>query len=690
MKATSSITELKGIGEKSAKLFQKLNIETVGDLLNHFPKDYKTYEDIKHVIDLIASKPSVGAFYGTVTGSPSLKYMKKLSVLTVIVRDEEACSVRLTFFNMPYLKNTLKVGAKYVFYGAIYEKGSTLCMDHPKMYKLEEYQALLHTLQPVYSLTKGISNDTLSKYMRMALKEFEPPMEYLPVEIIKQHGFLDYKTTLIHIHCPKSIDEMTVARKRLAYEEFFFFVMAMKYKRIMENKEQNGIRFIEVAQTKRLIESLPYVLTESQKKAWTEICSDFTSGKRANRLIQGDVGSGKTILAILSLLMCVCNGYQGAMMAPTEVLAIQHFELIKEMTKQYDLPLKPVLLVGSLTAKMKREAYEGIKDGTYNVIIGTHALIQENLEYNKLALVITDEQHRFGVKQREMFTNKGIENGNIHTLVMSATPIPRSLAIILYGDLSVSTIPERPANRLPIKNCVIPKNDRDKVYRFIEKEVANNHQAYVICPMVESGVMDELENVIEYSEVLRQKLSEKINIAYLHGKMKPSQKNQIMNDFAAHKIDVLVSTTVIEVGINVPNATVMVVENADRFGLAALHQIRGRVGRGDAQSYCVFVDTKESKTSKQRLDILNHSNDGFFIANEDLRLRGPGDLTGTLQSGDFCFKYADIYSDSDMLMAASHDVDMIMKNDTIKEDKAYQEFFDRCKKYFDEQYIDVL
>ena len=323
------------------------------------------------------------------------------------------------------------------------------------------------------------------------------------------------------------------------------------------------------------------------------------------------------------------------------------------------------------------------------MIIGTHALIQEKLIFRDLALVVTDEQHRFGVKQRDLLSSKG--NGlKPHTLVMSATPIPRSLAIILYGDLSVSTIPELPANRLPIKNCVVGINSRDTSYRFIEGEVSKGHQAYVICPMIERGVMDELENVIDYAKKLEEKFHPKVRVAFLHGKMKPSLKNQIMLDFAEHKIDVLVSTTVIEVGINVPNATVMMVENAERFGLATLHQIRGRVGRGDAQSYCIFIDSKESKNSKERLEILNRSNDGFYIANEDLRLRGPGDLTGTMQSGDFCFRYADIYADSDMLVQASKDVELLMNEDPFLNQEKHKLCSIRCKKYFEDEYINVI
>lgn len=689
MKLESPITDLKGIGEKSAKLFAKLNIYSVGDLLNHFPKDYVRFEETETIQTILSHTPAFGAVYGTVGATPALRRIRNLSILTVMVRDEQGESLKLSFFNMPYLKNTLPVGSKHIFYGSIYTKGTFLCMDHPKIYKPEEYGKLLGVLQPIYPLTKGISNDSLRKYVSLALKSVEAMQEFLPEQLIEKHQFDDYLTTLSKIHNPVSTSVMTEARKRLAYEEFFFFVMAMKYKKYLDTEVEAGIPFLETADTLRLIEELPYDLTASQQKAWEEIKEDLTSGRAANRLIQGDVGSGKTILAVLSLLMCCANGYQGAMMAPTEVLAMQHFDTVMEMVKTYNLPFRPVLLVGSMSAKGKREAYEGIENGFYNLIIGTHALIQEKLTYHDLALVVMDEQHRFGVKQRETLSTKG-NTGRVHTLVMSATPIPRSLAIILYGDLSVSTIPELPKNRLPIKNCVVGKGYRDTAYSFIAKEVKDGHQAYIICPMVESGVMPELENVVEYSETLKQKLPESIRIAYLHGKMKPAVKNQIMFDFAERKMDVLVSTTVIEVGINVPNATVMMVENADRFGLAALHQIRGRVGRGNAQSYCIFVDTKESNASKERLTILNKSNDGFFIANEDLRLRGPGDLTGTLQSGEFCFHYADIYADSEMLVAASADVDDLMKIDPLLNDESHITCKKRCQRYFEEEYINVI
>ena len=379
-----------------------------------------------------------------------------------------------------------------------------------------------------------------------------------------------------------------------------------------------------------------------------------------NRLIQGDVGSGKTILAVLALLMCAANGYQGAMMAPTEVLAVQHFETISSYVKKYGIAFRPVLLTGSMTAKEKREAYAKIASGEANLIIGTHALIQEKVIYDKLALVITDEQHRFGVKQRETFSEKGTKP---HILVMSATPIPRTLAIILYGDLDISVVDEVPAKRLPIKNCVVDTRYRPKAYQFIEKEVAAGHQAYVICPLVEESENMEAENVTDYAKRLKEELPDTIEIGLLHGQMKPAQKNDVMERFAANEIQVLVSTTVVEVGVNVPNATVMMIENAEHFGLAQLHQLRGRVGRGDAQSYCIMVNCSDSKESQKRLDILNKSNDGFKIASEDLKLRGPGDFFGIRQSGEMQFALADIYQDAYIMQRASEEVADILGKD---------------------------
>lgn len=452
------------------------------------------------------------------------------------------------------------------------------------------------------------------------------------------------------------------ARKRLVFDEFFLFLIGIRHKKEQNEELDTDYPMLETAEPERLIEKLPYRLTRAQTRVWKEIKADLTSGKCMNRLVQGDVGSGKTILAFLSLLLTVTNGYQGALMAPTEILASQHYDQLVEMTKKYHLPFQPVLLTGSLGATARREIYHRIESGEANVIIGTHALIQEKVTYQKLGMVITDEQHRFGVRQREALNGKG---GRTHVLVMSATPIPRTLAIILYGDLHLSVVDELPADRIPIKNCVVGTSYRKKAYEFITQQVDMGRQVYIICPMVEAGEegTEGLENVVEYGEKLKGILPSKIHVEILHGKMKPAEKKRIMEAFAAGDIHVLVSTTVIEVGINVPNATVMMVENAERFGLAQLHQLRGRIGRGKEQSYCIFINGSEKEKSMERLKILNQSNDGFYIAEKDLSLRGPGDLFGIRQSGILEFRIADIYQDAEILKKVSIAVDELLLKD---------------------------
>ena len=427
----------------------------------------------------------------------------------------------------------------------------------------------------------------------------------------------------------------------------------------------------------RFLSSLPYDLTDAQKKVWREIRQDMQGGHTMSRLVQGDVGSGKTIVAFLSLLLAGLNGYQGALMAPTEVLARQHYDNITGMLEQYQLPLKAELLTGSMTAKQKREAYERIASGEAAIIIGTHALIQEKVLYHDLALVVTDEQHRFGVKQREALAGKGYMP---HILVMSATPIPRTLAIILYGDLDISVIDEMPKNRIPIKNCVVDTGYRETAYRFMKKQVSEGRQCYVICPMVEESESLEAENVQDYSRMLSEEMGSPINVGCLHGRMKQQEKDEIMAAFGRNEIQILVSTTVIEVGIDVPNATVMMIENAERFGLAQLHQLRGRVGRGGHQSYCIFMTASKSEETKERLDILNHSNDGFYIAGEDLRLRGPGDLFGIRQSGILDFKIADVFQDAGLLQCASSDAAGILAEDPAlsgPENRHLKDYIDR-------------
>lgn len=651
------LTALKGIGEKTAGLFEKLHITTAEQLVHYYPRDY---EQFTGPFDLNqAEAESLVAVSGQILGNIATRHVRGLSITTF----KAQCiggELYLTYFNMPYLKNSLKQNMTYIFRGILRRRGNHFVMEQAKIYQPEEYGHLIDKMLPIYSTTKGLSNHTITKAMQQAIARVDLSSDYLPDEIIEKEGFCSMEYAVRQMHFPANKSELIEARKRLVFDEFFLFILMLRRMRDTNQAITNHYPMIEVAETNRLIEALPYRLTTAQQKVWGEIQADLTSGHTMNRLIQGDVGSGKTILAFLALIMCVANGYQGALMAPTEVLAEQHYETLLKMKEQYHLPIHPVLLTGSISARDRKDIYERIENGTADIIIGTHALIQDKVCYHNLALVITDEQHRFGVRQRESLAQKG---DTVHVLVMSATPIPRTLAIILYGDLHISVLDELPANRLPIKNCVVNTSYREKAYHFIEKEVGSGRQVYIVCPMVEEGEMEELENVTSYAAKLKQILPKTIQIASLHGRMKPADKNRIMEEFGAHHIDVLVSTTVIEVGINVPNATVMLVENAERFGLAQLHQLRGRVGRGKEQSYCIFISSSDKPETMNRLKILNESNDGFYIAGQDLKLRGPGDLFGIRQSGDLQFVLGDIFQDAFLLQCASEWADRILLKD---------------------------
>ncbi|MCD8130719.1 MAG: ATP-dependent DNA helicase RecG [Lachnospiraceae bacterium] len=661
MQLTDSVKALKRVGDKTAKLFAKLNILTLRDLLHDFPRDYDVLEPVSAIDSLVSNRRAV--IRGQIMAAKPARTRTGKSLLTLSVRDQTG-SLTILFFNQPYLLQKCRPGSFYYFRGTAKESGRGLSMEQPVIYTREEYEGLQDAIQPVYGLTKGLTNRMVTSCVRQTLEQAEPEEEYLPEYILKGEGLCGLREAYRGIHFPENFEEAARARRRLVFDELFLFTYMVRRQKGYSEQIPNSYPMPREAAVKKLMGELPYELTKPQKRTLQEVLADLESPYTMNRLIQGDVGSGKTIIALLALLKCVENGYQGALMAPTEVLAEQHMENFCKMTEEHQLPFRPVLLTGALTAASKREAYRQISQGEANVIIGTHALIQEKVVYKKLALVITDEQHRFGVRQREALGQKG---GCSHVLVMSATPIPRSLAIILYGDLNLSVIDELPVGRLPRKNCVVTTTGRPASWRFLEKEVRKGHQAYVICPMVEPGEREDsqLENVVDYSQSLREALPPEIRITYLHGRMRPAQKQQIMEAFYAHEIDILVSTTVIEVGIDVPNATVIMVENAERFGLAALHQLRGRVGRGPEQSYCIFVASKDDEKTMERLNILNRSNDGFFIANEDLRLRGPGDLFGLQQSGDFPFELADIYQDASVLKRCSELVDQLMKEDPL-------------------------
>ena len=651
-----SLRTLKGLGEKTEKLFWKVGIYDTDDLLHYYPRNYDEYETPVDIAEL--KEGTVQAVSAAVCSGVYVNSVKGRQIISVNIADQSG-KFPVVWFNLPYLKKTLRKGSWFVFRGRIVRKQGKLEMEHPEIFTPSAYEEILHHLQPVYGLTAGLSNKTVVKMITQLLESVPMQSEYLPEEFRERYELADINYALRTIHFPPNKEELLVSRKRLVFDEFFLFILSVRKMKEKTEETPNCFPVRETWLTEEIIERLPYSLTGAQLNAWHEIERDLAGRRMMSRLVQGDVGSGKTILAFLAMCLVADNGYQAALMAPTEVLARQHYEGFQKLMEEQNLSFPTVLLTGSDTAREKRLAYAKIASGEALVIIGTHALIQEKVEYANLALVITDEQHRFGVKQREALTTRG---NPPNVLVMSATPIPRTLAIILYGDLDISVIDELPARRLPIKNCVVNTSYRPKAYSFIERQVREGRQAYVICPMVEESEGMEAENVLDYTEKLRENLSSDIRIEYLHGKMKAKEKNVVMEAFAQGAIQVLVSTTVVEVGVNVPNATVMMVENAERFGLAQLHQLRGRVGRGEYQSYCIFMQGNQEQVSK-RLEILNKSNDGFYIAGEDLKLRGPGDLFGIRQSVDMEFKIGDIYNDSAILTKASEAADEILALD---------------------------
>lgn len=652
------LSSLKGIGQKTEQLFTKAGITDTSQLPYYYPRSYDIYKEPVLISEI--DEDGIYTLYLSIASDVEVKPMKKLNITTVFAVDEQNERIKLTWFNMPFIKGALRRGYRYMVRGRVVCRGSLVSMEQPKLYTAAEYEQKLHYIQPIYPLVKGLTNNMVTKAVTQyfAMQNNPEEMEYLPKELIERYELKPLYEAIKYIHFPRGINEMQESRKRLAFDEFFGFMMKLENLKSQRTYLENECMIHEGGYAARLISELPYQLTEPQRKAYDEMVADMSGKHVMNRLIQGDVGSGKTIIAVLALLNAVEAGFQGALMAPTEVLAKQHYDTVCELLKKHEFPVTPVLLVGSMSASQKKKAHEQIKDGTADIIIGTNALIQEKVEYNNLGFVVTDEQHRFGVNQRGGLARKG---GHPHVCVMSATPIPRTLAIILYGDLDISIINAMPVGRLPIKNAVVGEEYRPNAYRFIMNQAALGHQAYVICPMVEDNEISESENVTDYTVELRKNLPG-LTVEGLHGQMASDTKNDIMGRFAKGEIQVLVSTTVIEVGINVPNATVMLIENAEKFGLAQLHQLRGRVGRGNAQSYCIFVSTSKKEEAKQRLDIIGKSNDGFYIAEQDLKLRGPGDFFGIRQSGDMSFKLADIYTDADMLKKAKDCADYIIEN----------------------------
>lgn len=637
------ITALGGVGKSTAEKLKKVGVETVRDMLYHFPYRTEDRSEIKPIASLVHGESAF--IRATVFSSAQIRRIRKnFTVYSVTLRDESGF-LNAVFYNNKYVVKNLKQGEIYSFYGVVKRAFGKTEMINP-VYEAGGKNLAVGRIVPVYASTAGLSQKTMQSVAKKSVEASLSMLEEtLPETILSRYGLSDVQTAVRNLHFPDNIEDYNSAQRRMVFEEFFYLNLGM---RLLSGRRKSlsGTAYRE-ADFAPFEESLPFRFTGAQRRVAGEIASDLKKSVPMNRLVQGDVGSGKTAVAAAALYMTVKNSHQGAMMAPTELLARQHYESLKNM-----LPgVKIALLTGSTKAKERREIIESLKGGTTDVLVGTHALFSDDVAFSDLTLVITDEQHRFGVKQRASLAGKAEKAP--HILVMTATPIPRTLALILYSDLDISVIDELPPGRQKIKTYVVGEDMRRRIYNFIEKNIKEGSQVYIVCPMVTEGDAAELKSVTEYAERLDKEIFPDIAVGFVHGKMKSKEKEEIMERFVAGEIKILVSTTVIEVGVNVPNATLMVVENAERFGLAQLHQLRGRVGRGKKQSYCVLFSDSESKTTRERLDILASTEDGFLIASKDLELRGPGEIFGTRQHGLPEMKIGDIARDGAVLSEAS-------------------------------------
>ena len=658
MLADTKITVLKGVRDKTSESLKKLGIETIGDLLRYYPRAYEVYAMPEGISEI--REGEIVSIECIVAVRPEVLRIKGKTIISLRVNDPTG-SIRLIWYNAPFIVKQIFTGKRYIFRGKATRSRGELIVAMPQIFTREEYLVKMSGLWPVYPLTKGITNNMLTKLITAAYKEIDDSelKDYIKRTDLAKLGIISSKQALAGIHFPKTKEEFAEARRRLVFDEFTGFMASVRSLRENRVRQKNTHRITDFSIWDDIRKAIGFELTGAQNKVLEELKNDFSGEYAASRMIQGDVGSGKTIVAVMALAAFAKAGMQGCIMAPTDVLARQHYESFSSILEP--LGIKCILLTGSMTASAKKKCYAEIAEHKADIIIGTHAVIQEKVEYNDLGLAVVDEQHRFGVKQREALSAK---SDAPHIVVMSATPIPRSLAIMLYGDLDLSIIDEMPKDRLPIKNCVVDTGYRKTAYNFIKKQVAEGRQAYVICPMIDENDEIEAENVLEYTDNLRKTLNaENVKVEFLHGRMKVAEKADIMDRFASGDIDVLVSTTVIEVGVNVANATVMMVENAERFGLAQLHQLRGRVGRGKHQSYCIFIKGMGGKDIDERLNILVKYNNGMKVAEEDLKLRGPGDFFGTRQSGELKFTLSDIYGDADILKTATDYVNGLDKKE---------------------------
>ncbi|PHV71813.1 ATP-dependent DNA helicase RecG [Sporanaerobium hydrogeniformans] len=645
MSLSAAINELKGVGPQVASKLHKLGIFTLKDMIEHYPKEYEDRRQITPINECERDEPN--SILATVVSSPTVTRKGNLIIVSFRVKDQSG-GLYITFYGQAYMKNQFTLGETYLFYGTVKYKYGKIEMESPEYQRVTKGQTAqsVAKITPIYPSTAKLSQKVIRTLIANSLEKCEGDLrENLPNFILKQYGLISKKEALQNIHFPKDNQIFFEARKRLVFEELLMLQLSLYLLKSDFAKRTEGITHKKSEGLGEFIKALPFALTGAQKRVLKEILKDMESKWAMNRLVQGDVGSGKTVIAALALYLAVQGGYQGALMAPTEVLAIQHFMFLEKLMMPFGIQVG--LLTGSTTKKQKELLLEKVKSSEIQILVGTHALIEDNVEIPQLGLVITDEQHRFGVRQRLKLSEKGQMPD---VMVMTATPIPRTLALILYGDMDISIIDELPPGRQPIKTNAVDSAYHPRIYQFITRHIQEGRQCYVICPMVEeSENSSDLRNVVDYTAYLKEQVFPQFQVAYLHGKMKPKEKNEIMARFSKGDIQILVSTTVVEVGVNVPNATIMLIENAERFGLAQLHQLRGRVGRGEHQSYCILVSDSKNKVTRKRLKIMEESTDGFVIAETDLKLRGPGEFFGTRQHGLPEMKIANLYTDAKIL-----------------------------------------
>lgn len=648
---------LKGVGGAKAALFQRLGIFTVGDVITHYPRDYEDRSKLKRLAELQDGEQC--SFEGIIASKVMESRPRKGLLLSRVSIKDDTGLINALWFNQAYLKNYFKAGEKYIFYGAITRKRTFEVLN--PVYERVNEAGPVNTCRivPIYPLTGRLTQNTIRTAIRNALEYAGNSLdEILPQWILDTYSLEGIKYSIHNIHYPESDEAFLKARERLVFEELILLQLGLMNLKSATEAKAAGIVFRAGSEVRKLIARLPFRLTNAQIRVFSEIERDMEENKIMNRLIQGDVGSGKTIVAVLALVKAVKSGYQGTLMAPTEILAEQHYRSIEPFLEP--LGIKTVLLTGSTSAKTAKEMLERIKEGSVDIVIGTHALLEERVVYKRLGLVVTDEQHRFGVRQRTLLSKKG-ENADI--LVMTATPIPRTLALILYGDLDISIIDELPPGRKKVKTYAVNASMRERIDKFIRKQIAEGRQVYIVCPLVEESDAVEAKAAAELADQLAHNTFSDLRVALIHGKMKPSEKEAVMSHFVAGETDILVSTTVIEVGVNVPNASLMVVENAERFGLAQLHQLRGRVGRGEYQSYCVLFNESKSEVARERMKVMEKTSDGFIISEKDLELRGPGDFFGTRQHGIPELKIANLYRDIEILKKAQEAALKLMGED---------------------------